>query len=276
MHALPSISIIVTTYNWPQALDRVLCALSQQDYDRLEIIIADDGSTDETIQLIQDWQSRISFPLLHSWQKDEGFRAAMARNRAAAMASHDYLIFIDGDCVPFQNFTLHHAKLAEHGWFVAGNRILLSQPLTQDILRVKAEIQNWSFRKWCSLYLKRSCNQFFSLYPLPFDLFRKLSAKQWKDSKTCNLGIWRKDFFEINGFDEDFQGWGFEDSDLVIRLQRLGVRRKSGKFSVPVLHLWHPLQDKTKLHLNAQRLNQTLESQIIQATKGINQYTLRI
>lgn len=272
--ALPSISIIVTTYNWPEALERVLCALAQQNYSKLEIIIADDGSTGKTADLIQNWQKRFPFPLLHCWQKDEGFRAAMARNRAVAMAKHDYLIFLDGDCIPFPNFVTQHAKLAEPGWFVAGNRVLLNQSLTEDILCQKLNVQNWSLLKWWQVYFLRKCNHYFPLYSLPFGIFRKLSANEWENSKTCNLGIWREDFLKVNGFDEDFQGWGFEDSDLVIRLQRLSIKRKSGKFAVPVMHLWHPTHDKTKSDQNAYRLTQTLSSKIIQAVKGIDQYLL--
>ncbi|MFI4937005.1 MAG: glycosyltransferase family 2 protein [Candidatus Berkiellales bacterium] len=267
-----SISVIVTTYNWPNALECVLSALMDQDYPNFEIIIADDGSTVETFDVIKNWQTKIRHPLHHCWQSDEGFRAAMCRNRAAAMARGDYLIFVDGDCIPLPNFVTRHAKLAEQGWFVAGNRVLLSEPFTQEIFANKLKVQNWPFIKWFKAFASSKCNRFLPLCSLPLGLFRKGEAKRWQGAKTCNLAVWRDDFIRVNGFDESFTGWGFEDSDFVIRLQRAKVLRKSGKFAAPVLHLWHQSQDKTESESNADRLTKTLQGTITRVLKGVDQY----
>lgn len=267
-----SVSVIVTTYNWPDALDRVLEALCAQRYENLEIIIADDGSTDDTAQVIQKYQAQSKFPIIHCWQPDAGFRAAMCRNRAAALAKNDYLIFVDGDCVMLPDFVYQHAKLAEKGWLVPGNRVLLNKAFTHKVLEQKLALHTWSKGQWAFAYLNRKCNRYLPFWKLPLGLLRKCAPQKWQGAKTCNLGIWRNDFIAVNGFDEDFIGWGFEDSDLVIRLQRYGIQRKMGKYALPVLHLWHPLADKTKEALNAQRLTQTLNSPIIKASKGVDQY----
>lgn len=269
---MPAVSVIVTTYNWPGALDRVLCALSEQDYAQLEVIVADDGSTDETAELVHSWRSKFPFPLIHCWQSDEGFRAAMIRNRAVAMARHDYLIFIDGDCVMFPSFVSNHVALAEKGWFVAGNRVLLNQAFTEKVLKNGLSIHRWSFSKWMMARLLNSCNRVLPLCSLPMGRLRKFKPLKWQGAKTCNLGMWRNDFLKVNGFDEDFEGWGFEDSDCVIRLQRANIYHKSGKFSVPVLHLWHPEAERDKANENAKRLEHTQHSSAIQAFRGVEQY----
>lgn len=269
---LPSVSVIVTTYNWPGALDRVLSALNAQDYAQLEVIIADDGSTDETAELIHTWRTRFSFRLIHCWQGDEGFRAAMVRNRAAALAKHDYLIFIDGDCVMFPSFVSHHVALAEKGWFVAGNRILLSSTLTDTVLKEALSIHRWSYWRWMGRRCLGQCNRVLPLFSLPMGPLRKLNPLKWEGAKTCNLGIWREDFLKVNGFDESFEGWGFEDSDCVIRLQRANIYHKSGKFCVPVLHLWHPEAKRDQAEENAKRLESTLKSSTSWAIKGVKEY----
>ena len=102
--SLPSISVVVTTFNRPDALHLVLAALTQQTLLPNEVIIADDGSTEETRQLIVQLKTTLNYPIKHVWQADEGFRAAKIRNQAVLQANYDYLIFLDGDCVPFPDF----------------------------------------------------------------------------------------------------------------------------------------------------------------------------
>jgi glycosyltransferase involved in cell wall biosynthesis len=266
------ISVIVTTYNWPGALDRVLSGLCAQRYTHFEVIIADDGSTDETGQAIQSWQKKAPFPIKHCWHPDEGFRAAMIRNRAAALAAYEYLIFLDGDCVPLADFIHHHVRLAEIGYFVAGNRILLNPLFTQKVLAQKISLENYTLSQWVCARLKQECNRFLPILALPFGRLRKLSPYQWEGVKTCNLGMWREDYIKVNGLDENYIGWGFEDSDLVVRLLKAKIKRKSGKCATPVIHLWHKEQDRATLTDNADRLAQTLQNKEIRAKKGFDQY----
>lgn len=268
----PSISVIVTTYNWPAALAQILSALAAQSYPAMEVIIADDGSREETKSLIASWQSRFPFPLKHCWQPDDGFRAAQIRNKAVAMASHEYMVFLDGDCIPQPHFVKRHAHLAEKGWFVAGNRLLLNAAFTQKSLQGSLQLHQRRLSAWLLTRLRGGCNRWGTLVPLPLGMLRKWTRSRWQGVKTCNLGLWRDDFLRINGFDEDFVGWGFEDSDLVIRLLRMGIYRKQGKSAVTVLHLWHVEQPRSQLDANQALLDQTLRENRIRALKGVDQY----
>jgi glycosyltransferase involved in cell wall biosynthesis len=267
------VSVIVTTYNWPNALNRVLSGLCSQHYSSFEIIVADDGSTPATKDVITAWQAKSDIPIVHCWQPDEGFRAAMIRNRAVAKAKYDYLIFLDGDCVPRPHFVQKHAALAEAGWLVKGNRILLNQTFTAKILQENIPIERWGLSHWFKARMQRNINRFLPLLSTDSQLGRKCFPKKWQGAKTCNLGVWRKDFICVNGLDESYVGWGFEDSDLVIRLQRAEIFCKSGKYAVGVLHLWHPEQDRTKEQANYNRLQQTLAETHLRASVGVEQYT---
>lgn len=266
---LAGISVIVTTYNRPDALDAVLAALAKQTQLPHEVIIADDGSTQETRQLIDQLKKKLKLPLKHVWQADEGFRAAKIRNQAVLLANYDYLIFLDGDCIPFPDFIAQHRKLAEFGWFVSGHRILLSQSISKKILERSIPIYQHSFMQWLSYYIQRNCNRLLPLLRLKLIRWRKIHPKNWRGAKSCNLALWKKDFLKVNGFDESFIGWGYEDSDLVIRLIRAGIYRKSGKFAVPVIHLWHKQYDRQQEPINFNLLKQITESQRIKAKKGI-------
>ena len=128
-------SVIVTTYNRPDALAAVLQGLAAQTERDFEVLVADDGSGPETAQVLQQQASAYPVPLVHVWQEDQGFRAGAARNRAVAQAQGEYLLFLDGDCVPLPDFVARHKALADPRWFVAGNRILLSQGLTEQALQ---------------------------------------------------------------------------------------------------------------------------------------------
>nr|MCU0951181.1 glycosyltransferase [Burkholderiaceae bacterium] len=142
------ISVIVTTYNRPDALRAVLDGLVAQTEHDIEVRVADDGSRDDTRALVLDAARAAPIPVHHVWQEDRGFRAGAARNRAAAGARGDYLVFLDGDCVPRPDFIAQHRELAEPGWMVAGNRILLSEPFTQRVLAQRVPIHGWSTDRW--------------------------------------------------------------------------------------------------------------------------------
>ena len=118
------ISVIVTTYNWPDALLLCLDSLNNQNDKNFEIIIADDGSTQKTRQLINEFKQHTSIVIQHIFQDDLGFRAGTIRNKAAATSKGKYLIFLDGDCIVRPNFISRHRQLAEKGFWIPGNRIL--------------------------------------------------------------------------------------------------------------------------------------------------------
>src|SRR5262249_14146796 len=148
---------------------------------------------------------------------------------------------------------------AQKGWFISGTRILLNREFTEEVLQKQMPIEEWSFLQWLAAGIGRKCNRFAPPIEIPLGKLRFFSPHQWQGVKTCNLGLWRDDFIAVNGLNEDFIGWGFEDSDLIIRLQRYGIKRKFGKYAVDVLHLWHPTQDRSSLEKNAERLQRTIQ-----------------
>lgn len=267
------LSLIVTTYNRPDALAAVLAGLLAQDDRGFEVLVADDGSRDDTRALVERSARDASIPIAHVWQEDRGFRAGAARNRAAAQASGEYLVFLDGDCVPRPDFVAQHRRLAERGWMVAGNRILLSEPFTREVLDGRLPIHAWTLAQWREARERGAVNRTAPLRSLPLGPLRKLRGRNWERVRTCNLGVWADDFRAVNGFDEAFEGWGFEDSDLAVRLLNLGVRRKYGAFATGVLHLWHREYDRAKEGENWQRLQQRIGSGEVRAALGLAQYT---
>lgn len=272
MSKAPSISVVVTTYNWPQALDAVLRSLSAQTYSNFEVIVADDGSDHRTERVIQYWQSTFDKPLKHVWQEDKGFRAAKARNLAIMKAQNEFIIFLDGDCLVPRHFLARYAQLAEKGYLISGNRILLEQRFSEKVLTSKHTVENQSIFLWCLTWLRGQCNRFTPLLPLPLGALRYRLKEKWEGVKTCNLGIWKHDLFAVNGLDEAYTGWGYEDSDLVVRLFRAGIARKDGRFALPVFHIWHPMQSREQAKENFARLANIQNNKRIKALEGLDQY----
>lgn len=267
------IALIITTYNRPDALAAVLeGCLSQTDKD-FEVIVADDGSTQDTQQLIAGYKVRATFIIKHVWQEDAGFRAAAIRNRALAATSADYIIFIDGDCVPTPQFVSSHRELAECGWFLSGNRLMLTRVFSEKVLREQIPIHLWSKYAWLKARWHGHIERVLPLLRMPaVDWLRKCFPKRWQGAKTCNLSAWREDLLQVNGLDESYTGWGLEDSDLVIRLMRAGIGNKSARFFVPVFHLWHGDNDRSKLEENYRRLQGVLQATNVKAAQGMDRY----
>lgn len=268
MHDL--ISLIVTTYNRPDALDAVLRALSRQADRNFETIIVDDGSGAETEALVAAWKSRHLLALRHIWQEDRGFRAAEARNKGIEAAQGRYCIFLDGDCLPRPDFVAVHRRLAEPGWFVAGNRVLLSQARTESVLTRGEQPERWRFSEAASQRRQGHLNRAFPLLHLPLGGLRKLRPRAWRGARSCNLAVWRDDLIAIDGFDARFNGWGKEDSDLLVRLLNAGVRRKDGNFATAVFHLYHPEADRTLLQENERRLQAVINNRATRAERGLS------
>ncbi|HSA62231.1 MAG TPA: glycosyltransferase family 2 protein [Nitrospiraceae bacterium] len=265
-------AVIVTTYNRSDALAAVLEGYCDQSDHDFELVVADDGSTPETAEVVNGFTRRKVMPLNHVWQEDRGFRAAAIRNRAIASTSADYLIFTDGDCVPSHDFVKAHKRLAEPGFFLGANRVLLRRAFTEKVLREGIPIHTWSWAAWALAWLRRDVNRLLPLMALPDGAFRKWTPDRWEGIKTCNLSAWRRDLIRVNGLDESYQGWGLEDSDLVIRLLHAGIKHKNARFAAPVFHLWHQEQDRERLPENQKRLDDLLRSTSIRARVGVDQY----
>jgi glycosyltransferase involved in cell wall biosynthesis len=263
------ISVIVSTFDRPDALSAVLRGLSRQTDRGFEVVVADDGSGEPTLDLIAEWKLRLGLPLAHAWHEHQDFRAAEARNRAILASRGAYCIFLDGDCIPRPDFVAQHRRLAAPGWFVAGNRILLSRGLTERILADGIEAENWGLLALIARW-PGGVNRLAPALPLPLGPLRNIAPSRWEGARTCNLAVARADLNLVDGFDASYNGWGLEDSDLAIRLIHAGVKRKDGRFATGVLHLWHPENDRARLADNRKRLDGVIASDRTRALRGLS------
>ena len=238
------VSVIVATYEREAALERVLAGLIDQRYEGFEVIVTDDGSGPATREVVEGAAARAPFPIIHAWGPDRGYRVAESRNRGIAASSGDYLVFLDGDCVPLPRFVADHARLAERGYLVRGKRICIGPELTEEILEAGTDCHRWSFRHWQRERRAGRIDRLFDLVRVPLGAYRKLEHPwKWEDVLSCNMAAWRDDVVAVNGFDELYTGHMREDSDLVLRLFKRGVARKEGRYSAMVMHLWHPVDE---------------------------------
>ena len=264
------ISLIVTTFDRPDALDAVLRSLAGQSDRGFEVVIADDGSGPVTAALIEQWKPRLGVALSHVWHEQRGFRAAEIRNRAIRSSRGDYCVFLDGDCLARPDFVAVHRELAERGWFVTGNRALLTQDLTETALRQHLEVEQWATADWIGQRFKGGLNRLAPVLRLPLGALRKMRPQAWEGARSCNLAVWRSDIDRVDGFDASFSGWGKEDSDLLVRLLHAGVRRKDGAYAAGVLHLWHAAVDRSQLSMNERKLDEVIKSQRVRAERGMS------
>jgi glycosyltransferase involved in cell wall biosynthesis len=264
------VSLIVSTYNRPDALGAVLRSLARQTDRDFEIVVADDGSGPQTREVIDSWISRIGVPLRHVWQEDRGFRLAEIRNRAIAASAGSYLIFLDGDCIARPDFVAAHRRLAKPGYFVGGNRVLLSKMLTEAILADDLEPEVWPFASWAVLCARGQVNRLLPLLRLPLGPLRKRLGTEWEGVRGGNFAFFRADLDKVDGFETSFVGWGLEDSDIVIRLIRSGVKRKDGRFATGVLHLWHQDADRSQFDANQEKLDELLQNDRVRALRGLS------
>ena len=258
------ISILLATYNWPQALKLCLESLAIQTDHNFEIIIADDGSTESTKQVIEQFKASASIPIEHLWQEDQGFRKTIILNRAIAAAHGDYLVFLDGDCIVQPDFIARHRALAQKGYLVTGSRVLLNEKLTQELITWP----QWDFVRFSANLLgKRIGGGINKYWPLKIKLsngaWRDYKKFVWRRIKGCNMACWKSDAEAIHGFDETMTGWGHEDADFVFRLQRHHIIRKSGSWATEVFHLFHKINDQSNAAENARRVREMILAKAI-------------
>jgi glycosyltransferase involved in cell wall biosynthesis len=264
------ISLVVSTYNRPGALGACLRSLMGQNDRNFEIVVADDGSGPATLDVLKAWAAEAGVPVSHVWQQDRGFCLAEIRNRAIAESSGAYVVFLDGDCIARPDFVATHRGLAEPGFFVGGNRVLLSQALTEEILANNLEPENWSLASWVTRRARGDINRLLPLVSLPLGPLRKRLATEWEGVRGGNFAFFRADLDRVDGFETSFVGWGLEDSDIVIRMIRAGVKRKDGRFATGVLHLWHPEADRSQLAAHRAKLDELLRSNRVRALRGLS------
>ena len=258
-------SLIIATYNWPDALNLVLQSSQNQSELPDEIIIADDGSKEDTLELIREWQKKSIIPIIHVWHEDTGFRLSEIRNKAIAKAQYEYIIQIDGDVILHKDFIKDHKTFAQDKCFITGSRTLILHEKTLEILKNK-KVNIGFFTSG----IKNRFNAF--RFPV-FNLFSKPENSPLEKMTTrirgCNMSFWKQDLLDVNGFDEDFVGWGREDSDIVIRLIKKGCFRKKIKLAAIQFHLYHKENSKDNLEANHKLMERALSSDLYWVKNGI-------
>jgi GT2 family glycosyltransferase len=262
------ISIVITTYNRSDALLPVLAALAAQVDKGFEVIVADDGSTLAHQDAIQAAAARLGLPLTHVWHPDVGFTASRVRNLGVAASTGAYIVLLDGDCIPEIDFVHRHRLLMEPGCYVNGSRVLLSQRLTQQAISGETVIHGRSTSFWLGKRLSGDASKLGGLLRLPDLASRKRAGFVWKGIRSCNMGVWRKAYEAVNGFDESFVGWGHEDADFALRLHNAGINRKNGFFATEVYHLWHREANRNAESKNAATVRARMQSGQVLSTIG--------
>jgi len=258
------ISLIITTYNRPDALLLVLKSIEYQSLVPNEVIIADDGSNAKTQELIDDFITHSNINIVHSFQKDKGFRAAKSRNKAISKSTGNYIILIDGDMILHRDFVYDHKKNAQNGYFTQGGRVLLSQKKSNEVLRGKYVAFNL-----LSSGLNNRKNALHS------NLLSKLFSRKknyLRGLKTCNVSFYKKDCISVNGFNNNFEGWGREDSEFFVRLMNKGVKRKTLRFNAIQYHLWHEVVSRKSLLKNDQLLQKAIDENLDWCEMGIQNF----
>jgi glycosyltransferase involved in cell wall biosynthesis len=259
------VSVIVTTYDNPKALSKVLDGLSLQRRPPDEVIVADDGSGPETAGAVEraKRESGLTIKIKHVWHEDKGFRAAKIRNEALKQAKGEYIIFTDGDCVPNRHYVADHLALSERGHFVQGKRVLLDSEGSEAFNARRANSTAELIREFMGGHLGNAHH----ILRIPFlPVSRSTSMR---GIKTSSFGVFREDVMAVNGFNEAFTGWGREDSEFAARLYRYGLKRKEHPFAAVCFHLWHPQQPRESLARNEALLADTLASEGYRCRRGI-------
>ncbi len=260
-------SLVITTYNSPDVLDlALLSALAQSEFP-CEIIVADDGSTIDTANLVEAHRVASGIPIVHVWQDDKGYRLSASRNRAIAAAKGNYIVLVDGDVLMHRDFIKDHIRSALQGTFIQGSRVWLTKENTSMRLTSRDIV--------VSMFEKGLENRKNALhFPFLSRLFA-LKNSSLNGIRGCNMSFFRNDCILVNGFNEDFTGWGREDSEFVVRLINSGVFRRNVRFSAIVSHLWHPENQRYSLTENDRLLQQAIDGKLTSCRNGIDKYLVK-
>lgn len=256
-------TLLISTYNWPEALDLVLMSVKKQTVLPDEVIIADDGSKEETRKLIQKYQENFPVPLIHQWHEDNGFRKTIILNKSIKEAKGDYIIQVDGDIILHRRFVEDHIKYAEKGFFVKGSRGRLTEEKSQKVLSAK----NITFSS-LEPGIKSTINA--TRFPLFAPLFFG-NANSSRNIKGCNFAFWRTDAVAVNGYNNDISGWGHEDIEFPARMINLGIKKKQLKMVAVCFHIYHKIVSRKSEADNLSVYYNVVENKIVRCKNGIDQ-----
>jgi glycosyltransferase involved in cell wall biosynthesis len=261
---MPTCSLVISTYNWPQALELVLLSVKRQTKLPDEVIVADDGSGGETRKLIEAFQKDFPVPLVHVWHEDNGFQKSVILNKAIAKAKGEYIVAVDGDMITEKHFVEDHLALSEPNVFVYGKRVKLKESILKRLFR-KKKIRFHFFSRGIS---KRG-----RTLRIPY-LADKYHANDFRYGavRGCNISFWRSDFIKVNGYNEEMTGWGKEDTELTHRFFNNGMLGKNVKYRAIAYHIYHKDTSRERDVINTAIQQRTIDENIKACSKGINQY----
>ncbi|SHJ52996.1 glycosyltransferase family 2 protein [Aquimarina spongiae] len=260
----PKCSLVTPTYNWPEALELLLLSIKNQTHLPDEVIIADDGSKNDTTALIKKMQNDFPVPLHHIWHEDKKNRKPAIMNKAIASAKYEYIIEIDGDIIMHKDFVKDHLSLAQQGTFLYGSRVNIQENYLNTLFKTKQTKFN---------FFSKGIKKRGRTIRIPFlaNLY-KTEDKRSSKLRGCNMSFWRSDFLKVNGFNEALTGWGIDDSEMIQRLINMGIKGRRLKFKGLVYHIYHKEQDKSHIHLNQVIEDETTNKKITYIEKGVDQY----
>ncbi|WDF47869.1 glycosyltransferase family 2 protein [Chryseobacterium sp. KACC 21268] len=233
------IALIISTYNWPEALQLCLQSVMKQTVKPEEIIIADDGSTTSTKDIIDRYRKISKRKIKHIWHEDKGFKLAEIRNKAISEATADYIIQIDGDVILHPHFIQDHKSFAKQNSFIKGRRLMIGKTKSENLLKQKSI--NVSF-----LSVDVKMREHGIRIPFFNKIFISKEERSADGVMGSNMAFWKKDFVAVNGYDNSLKGWGAEDKELAQRFVNLGMVKRKIKYGAIQYHIYHPQCDKSK------------------------------
>lgn len=259
--SIHSATLLISTYNWPEALELVLKSVSGQTRLPTEILIADDGSDERTKEIIDSFALKMQIPISHFWHEDKGFRKTIIMNKALENVAGEYVIQIDGDIILHPHFIEDHLEEAKEGFYIKGSRSMLSQNRTKQILETK-NIRIHPLTEGVGSKINAS------RVPLLSILFRGDKYRS-NNLRGCNFSFWKKDFIAVNGYNHDLEGWGHEDIELAARLTNLGIKQRQLKLKAVCFHLYHKINPRHNEDLNYRKYLSTVENGTTKCKNGI-------
>jgi len=257
-------TLLIATYNWPEALDLVLQSALNQSQLPDEVIIADDGSTNDTKVLIDSFKTKFEIPLIHIWQKDEGFKKAHILNKAIAKSSGDYIIQVDGDCIMHPHFIKDHLQFVQKNTYLFGSRVNIQK----DYLKTLFNTKQTFFTAFSKGIKKRTRALHIPMLSQLYKPNTEFSSK----FRGCNTSFFKKDFIAVNGYNEDITGWGREDSELVLRMHNNGLQARRLRYRGIVFHIYHNEKSRNRFEINDSIEQKTINETIKWAINGVDKY----
>ncbi len=257
-------SLLLSTYQWPEALELVLESVRHQVKMPLEVLIADDGSAESSNAVIAKYRELLPIPLIHVWQEDEGFRKSMILNKAIAQANGDYIVQADGDCILHSHFVKDHESFAAENTYLFGSRVTIKKDHLPALFRAKQT----RFSMFSTGIKKRTRALHIPILAYLYKRSLVFSSKY----RGCNTSYFKKDFIKVNGYNEDFTGWGREDSELALRFLNAGLYGRRLRYKGIVFHIYHLEKSKDRVAINDSIEANTIKNKVVWCERGVDQY----